>query len=60
MAGSRWNRDEADRRMRKVYASDRLRLLFGQYQRFLFELLSPAHDALPRSGRTSLENGAGD
>lgn len=33
-------RDEADRRMRKVYASDRLELLFGEYQRFLFELLN--------------------
>ncbi|WP_421762375.1 hypothetical protein [Devosia sp.] len=31
-------RDEADRRMRKVYASDRLRLLFDEYQRFLFEM----------------------
>lgn len=33
-------RDEADKRMRKVHASDRLRLLFGEYQRFLLELLS--------------------
>lgn len=33
-------RDEADRRMRKVHASDRLVLLFGEYQRFLLELLS--------------------
>lgn len=33
-------RDESDRRMRKVYPSDRLRLLFGEYQRFTLELLS--------------------
>lgn len=33
-------RDEADRRMRKVHASARLVLLFGEYQRFLLELLS--------------------
>lgn len=33
-------RDEADRRMRKVYASDQLRLLFGEYQRFLVDLVS--------------------
>jgi DNA-binding MarR family transcriptional regulator len=32
-------RDEADRRMRKVYASDQLRLLFDEYQRFLVDLL---------------------
>lgn len=32
-------RDEADKRMRKVHASDRLRLLFGEYQRFLLEML---------------------
>lgn len=32
-------RDDADRRMRKVHASDRLWLLFGEYQRFLFEML---------------------
>lgn len=31
--------DEADRRMRKVYASDRLRLLFDEYQRSLLEVL---------------------
>jgi len=33
-------RDETDRRMRKVHASDRLHFLFGEYQRFLFEMLS--------------------
>lgn len=33
-------RDEDDRRMRKVHASDRLRLLFGEYRRFLFEMLA--------------------
>ena len=33
-------RDESDRRMRKVHASDRLRLLFDEYQRFLLEVLS--------------------
>lgn len=32
-------RDEVDRRMRKVHASDRLRLLFSEYQRYLLELL---------------------
>jgi hypothetical protein len=44
-------RDEADRRMRKLHASDRLRVLFGEYQRFLFEMLvdppSTQSDALP-------------
>lgn len=33
-------RDNADRRMRKVYASDRLHLLFDEYRRFLFDLLN--------------------
>jgi hypothetical protein len=32
-------RDEADKRMRKVHASDRLRMLFNEYQRFLLEML---------------------
>lgn len=47
-------RDEADRRMRKVHAGDRLRLLFGEYQRFLFEMLVD-----PRSDPTDaqLEDG---
>ena len=31
--------DDSDRRMRKVYPSDQLRLLFDEYQRFLVELL---------------------
>lgn len=33
-------RDEADKRMRKVHASDQLRRLFGEYKRFLLEMLS--------------------
>lgn len=33
-------RDETDKRMRKVHASDRLRLLFGEYRRTLAELMS--------------------
>lgn len=37
-------RDEADRRIRTVHASDRLLLLFGEYQRFLFDLLVEAQD----------------
>jgi DNA-binding MarR family transcriptional regulator len=35
--------DDADRRMRKVHASDRLILLFGEYRRFLLELLGDVH-----------------
>src|SRR5688572_19807364 len=44
-------RDEADRRMRKVHASDRLRLLFDEYQRSLRELVTdePTVDLLPAS-----------
>lgn len=38
-------RDDDDRRMRKVHASDRLRLLFGEYRRFLVELLSDEQKA---------------
>lgn len=33
-------RDVSDRRMRKVHASDRLRMLFDEYRRFLLEMLS--------------------
>lgn len=32
--------DDADKRMRKVHASDRLRLLFDEYRRSLVELVS--------------------
>lgn len=35
----RMEQDGDDRRMRKVFASDRLHLLFDEYQRFLFEML---------------------
>jgi DNA-binding MarR family transcriptional regulator len=33
-------RDGADRRMRKVHASDQLRMLFDEYGRFLLEMLT--------------------
>lgn len=36
--------DEKDRRMRKVHASDRLRLLFDEYQRSLVALLAVGTD----------------
>ena len=39
-------RDDADRRMRKVYASERLRILFTEYQRYLLELIAQPSDAL--------------
>lgn len=50
-------RDEDDRRMRKVHASDRLALLFGEYQRSLFEMMSDLR--LPQVGDLSLEQEQG-
>lgn len=49
-------RDETDRRMRKVHASDRLLLLFGEYQRFLLELLS---DLPPAADKAEVTDGSG-
>ena len=49
-------RDEDDRRMRKVHASDRLLLLFDEYQRFLFELLGQC-DGLPSRESLSGDDG---
>ena len=50
-------RDEDDRRMRKVHASDRLALLFGEYQRSLFEMMSDLRS--PQFGDLSLEQEQG-
>lgn len=47
-------RDEADKRMRKVHASDRLVLLFGEYQRSLVELVGDVRD--PRALTPHLPN----
>ena len=49
-------RDEADRRMRKVHASDRLRLLFDEYQRFLLELLGQPSNSPEYDNRHSLDD----
>lgn len=42
-------RDEKDRRMRKVHASDRLVLLFDEYHRFLAEMMSD-FEVSPKEG----------
>lgn len=53
-------RDEDDRRMRKVHASDRLVLLFGEYQRFLIKILSDiaSFAPIPEAGPTAVGNSA--
>ena len=40
-------RDDSDRRMRKVHASDRLVLLFREYQRSLIELVDDSKRPTP-------------
>lgn len=53
-------RDESDRRMRKVHASDRLRLLFGEYRRFLVELLLPAQGTTAVGANSSIGDEAAE